>query len=96
MKFTTTPKLDFRQLPVALATAIILMAAIRPMATDSQAASAPQFEVASIKLASPSAGRPGRLTRMEAIIETSPGLLSARNAAPKELRALTRSITIRS
>jgi uncharacterized protein (TIGR03435 family) len=52
---------------------------------QSKAASTPQFEVASIKLASPSAPRPGRLTRMEAIIETSPGLLSARNATLKEL-----------
>ena len=52
---------------------------------QSKAASTPQFEVASVKLASPSAPRPGRLTRMEAIIGTSPGLLSARSATLKEI-----------
>jgi len=50
-----------------------------------QAPSTPQFEVASIKPASPSAPPPGRLTRIEAIIGTSPGLLTARSATLKEL-----------
>lgn len=45
-------------------------------------ASTSQFEVASIKLTSPSAPRPGR---MGARIDTSPGLLSTRSATLKEL-----------
>jgi len=49
---------------------------------QSRAVSAPQFEVASIKLANTSAPRPGR---MGAHIDTSPGQLSARNATLKEL-----------
>lgn len=49
---------------------------------QSKATSTPQFEVASIKLANPSAPRPGR---MGASINTSPGLLSAGNATLKEL-----------
>jgi len=44
-----------------------------------------QFDVALIKPASPSAPQHGRLTRMEALIETSPGQLTARNATLKEL-----------
>jgi len=51
------------------------------MATDAN----PAFDVASIKPASPSAQRPGRLTRIDGIIGTSPGLLSARSATLKEL-----------
>ena len=51
----------------------------------SQGPSTAQFEVASIKPASPSAPQPGRLTRIEAIIGTSPGLLTARSATLKEL-----------
>jgi len=49
---------------------------------QSRAASTPRFEVASIKLADPSAPRPGR---MGSHIDTSPGLLRARNASLKEL-----------
>jgi uncharacterized protein (TIGR03435 family) len=49
---------------------------------QSRAASTSQFEVASIKLADPSAPRPGR---MGAHIDTGPGQLSARNATLKEL-----------
>jgi uncharacterized protein (TIGR03435 family) len=52
---------------------------------QSQGVPAPQFEVASIKPASPSAPQHGRLTRMEALIETGPGLITARNATLKEL-----------
>ncbi len=52
---------------------------------QSKAASTPQFEVASIKLASASAPQHGRLTRMEALIQTTPGLLTARNVTLKEL-----------
>lgn len=52
---------------------------------QSKAASTLQFEAASIKPASPSAPPPGRLTRIEAIIGTSPGLLTARSATLKEL-----------
>jgi uncharacterized protein (TIGR03435 family) len=52
---------------------------------QSKAASMPQFDVASIKLGGASAPQHGRLTRMEALIETSPGLLAARNATLKEL-----------
>jgi uncharacterized protein (TIGR03435 family) len=48
-------------------------------------ASVPQFEVASIKPASASAPPRGRLTRMEALIGTTPGLLTARNVTLKEL-----------
>ena len=49
---------------------------------QSRAASTPQFEVASIKLANPTAPRPGR---MGAHIYTSPVQLSALNATLKEL-----------
>ncbi len=52
---------------------------------QSKAPSPLQFDVASIKPASPSAPAPGRLTRLEAIIETRPGLLTARSATLKEL-----------
>jgi bla regulator protein BlaR1 len=52
---------------------------------QSKAASTPRFEVASIKIAGPSAPQHGRLTRMEALIETSPGLLNARNVTLRQL-----------
>jgi uncharacterized protein (TIGR03435 family) len=46
---------------------------------------APQFDVASIKLANPSTPGHGRLTRMEALLVTSPGMLSAHGVTLKEL-----------
>jgi uncharacterized protein (TIGR03435 family) len=48
-------------------------------------AAEPEFDVASIKLANPSAPQPGRLANMKGIIQTRPGLLSTRSATLKEL-----------
>jgi len=64
---------------------MISVRVVRAQPQQSKAASTPQFDVASIKLASPSAPQHGRLTRMESLIETSPGLLTARNATLKDL-----------
>jgi hypothetical protein len=48
-------------------------------------------EVGSIEIASPSAPQHGRLTRMEALIETSPGLLSARNVTLSDLPVIDKT-----
>ncbi len=50
-----------------------------------QAASIPQFEVSSIKPATPNGPQHGRLSRMEALIVTRPGMLSARGVTLKQL-----------
>jgi uncharacterized protein (TIGR03435 family) len=79
-----------RAVPIAagiVALLALFMTAVALMAQTSAQpnASASQFEVASIKPASPSAPQHGRLTRMESIIGTSPGLLTVRTATLREL-----------